>query len=697
MKPHIFKVISLAVLFLQFENNSAQNSTYQIKEQYDKHQKTFIENGSYNPCDIGNDYVAISNVYGDGMSYVLESYIRMYETTKDKAYLIKFILNAICMHEHRRDKLGIDTDPTWACKTCCDNTPYDGVGPPCMYHDGNIIWAMSHFVYLIKVQEPSLNTLPLPQIAGTKIPSNDFGINLWNTYGDFAEWIRIRTEQTLDYYTYGSNAYWADDTRCYTPIPNPDTDPDKTFAQAVNQQAGFACALFYLGITDPNTDYLHKAAQIAKAYKGTVDDQSNCYQLFGDWYGVGYNDTRDVTELQSNNSYVWKSNGWRRETCAGAHGNSPDDYEDISHAVQTLIYPQAINNRLQSNGVMLFDDNDMIRYRNTFSYNIFAGYSSSCPQFHSGVDGDDVITYNSSLGGLNTLKIRALAWMPFYKYDGYSSVPDVYNIVMDYYACDVLNNISNVASGMDYYGLSEVISAQWNKECNDITLYNRKVNYDQDFFAKGTLTIAPKQNDNFHQQGDPSFAEPIITQDEFTVEPGTSVTMVAGKSIVLKPGTHIKAGSNFHAYIDPTLCTDEKRLSFSNGNNDNKQNISNVNNSIILNDTLTQTYNDVQPQEIEKQLQEINEFNYEYSFTVAPNPFSEETTISFSIKEKCSVTLKVINQYGITVYNEIENVQTDQGYYNVPFDGKHLSKGIYFCILQLNGQIFQIQKIILIN
>jgi hypothetical protein len=223
-------------------------------------------------------------------------------------------------------------------------------------------------------------------------------------------------------------------------------------------QAGFACALFYFGLTNPNTDYLHKAAQIAIAYKGTYTEKHP--GLLGCLAPTSH--SYPVLDLQSNNSYVWKTNGWREITCSD-YNSGNNDYEDISHGVQTLIYPRAINNRLESNSVMLFDDYDMIRFRNTFSFNVYAGASSGCPQFHSGVEGDDVINYDSSFNGLNTLEIRSLSWMPFYKYDSYSSSPDVYDIIMNYYACDVLNSISNVATGLDFNGLSEVVSAQWDK------------------------------------------------------------------------------------------------------------------------------------------------------------------------------------------------------------------------------------------
>ena len=674
MKTFYKTLLAIIILYQSNLCFAQNNATYPIKEQYDKRNTDFVDNG-YDPCNISPSN--IPDTYGDGMSYVLESYMKMYETTKDKAYLIKFIINSICMHENRQDVLGTTNDPRWG---------YD----PSMYQDGLIIWPMAHFVNQVIIEEPALYSLPLPQIPNTKITSNAFGAS-FNTYGDFAQWLRVRTEQTLDWYTYGNSNnsfanYWGDDTRCYLP-----SNDHSDRAQSVNMQAGFACALFYFGLTDPNTDYLHKAAQIAIAYKGTYTEKHP--GLLGCLTPTSH--TYPVLDLQSNNSYVWKTNGWREITCSD-YNNGGNDYEDISHGVQTLIYPRAINNRLESNSVVLFDDYDMIRFRNTFSFNVYAGTSSGCPQFHPGVDGDDVINYESNFNGLDALKIRSLAWMPFYKYDSYSSTPDVYDIVMNYYACDILNSISNVATGLDFYGLSEVVSAQWDKECVNLTLYNRDVTYDQDFIVKNKLVVAPQQNDNFHQTGDNPFAEPKTfadngSKDRFVVESGTTVNMVAGESIELLPGFEARAGSNFSASINPSACTDGMRIANANG--------SNTTNNIVSKPEIIQheIYNDTLTETIDKQLDAINKFYFQNSLTISPNPFSETTSINFSIKDKSVVTLKIIDQYGREIFNEINNVQTESGNYTVPFNGQNLSKGIYFCMLQINGQIFQTQKIILIK
>ncbi len=613
-------------------------SPFTIKEQYDKRQKSLIENGPFNTCLVGNNTETISSTYGDGVSYILESYLKMYDSTKDKAYLIKFILNTICMHEHRLDVLGTYSvsEPRWACKDCPDE---NGNPVDYQYHDGLIIWPMSHFVHLVKIQEPYLYELSLPQITGTKISNNHFGNNLWSTYGEFAEWLRIRIKQTLDYYTYGNSQnnfanYWGNDTKCFTP-----TTDQSDRAQSVNKQTGFGCALFYLGATDQNSEYLQKVAQIALAYKGTWNER-NPHPTFSCLFG-GVIHTHPVLKLLSNNSYVWKTNGWRERICS-EHNNGTTDFEDISHAVQTLIFPLAIHNRLESNNVMLFNDNDLVRFRNTFSFNIYAGTISGCPRFHAGIDGDDEITYGNSYS-FNTLRIRSLAWMPFYKFDFLSSNPNVYDIIMDYYACDVLDNINNISYGLDFYGLSEVVAAQWDKECVNLKLYNRKIIYDQNFYVKNKLEIIPEANDGYHSMNDPSFAEPIIFENEFTIEPGVTVNVVVGENIRLKPGFLAKKGSTFSASLITTICSDGFRMAHygNEGQNDSSHLIvgETVENKFYLDSILNQ----------ETRLNRL---------TIQPNPSNGVFYYSLPLSEQIEYEILVTNSIGQLIFKSVRDLQS---------------------------------------
>jgi uncharacterized protein YyaL (SSP411 family) len=75
--------LTLITFTCLFQFTLAQNrADYPVKEQYEK--LTYNESYYY-------DNEAFK-AFGDNYSYRLESMIRMYETTGDKAYLIKFVI-----------------------------------------------------------------------------------------------------------------------------------------------------------------------------------------------------------------------------------------------------------------------------------------------------------------------------------------------------------------------------------------------------------------------------------------------------------------------------------------------------------------------------------------------------------------------------------------------------------------------------
>lgn len=170
--------------------------------------------------------------------------------------------------------------------------------------------------------------------------------------------------------------------------------------------------------------------------------------------------------------------------------------------------------------------------------------------------------------------------MPFYKFDDPNSSTTVYNILMDYYTCDIANNINTITEGMDFNGLAEVAAAQWDKECTNLTLYNRDVTYNQDFYVKNTLSIEPEKNDAYHNTAtDYPFAEPYIftdngSKDRFVIESLITTNISAGESIILKPGFEAKQGSSVNCSIQQGVCTNGMKMANNNylGNNISQNN-----------------------------------------------------------------------------------------------------------------------------
>lgn len=69
-----------------------------------------------------------------------------------------------------------------------------------------------------------------------------------------------------------------------------------------------------------------------------------------------------------------------------------------------------------------------------------------------------------------------------------------------------------------------------------------------------------------------------------------------------------------------------------------------------------------------------------------PNPFSQTTTISYTLPEDGFVSLKVFNVLGMEVA-ELVNTNQSAGTYTVSFNGDDLNGGIYFCTLRVNDQV----------
>jgi hypothetical protein len=559
--------LTLIAFTCLFKYTCAQTrADYPVKEHYEK-----LHYGAKAP-DVADG--EIFGGYGDNYSFRLESMIRMYETTGDKAYLITFVINAIEMQERRKDKLGVTTKPVWAYKESVADFNNDNVNPN-MYLDGLTIWPMAHFMDKVyRENRTELFNLAIPQIPNSKIVSNSFGIT-FTTFGQFAIWLGARAEETLIFYTYdtpqnNNTNFWGDNTRCYT------NKPDDDGTQILNQQAGFGAALFYLGLANPNQDYLDKAGYIGTAYKGNYTSTSSCPIFLGTPIIL-----TPVFQTLANNSYVWPGTGWQPLRCGSCNAGTLaqslssiqayTDYEDISHARQSLLYPFAINNKLSVNGTSLFNDYDMIKFRNTFALNIYAGVdNASCPQFHVAVDGDDYSKAGDcaeEFSGLNSKKQLALSYMPLYKYDSYKTEGnDVYDIVMNYYNCDIANDVVKQKDGVVILGLAETVAAQWDKECVNVTMYNRDVTYNQDFNLKNILTIAPQDYSTpYYALGDAPYAEPTVftdggTIDRFVIEPNTTVNMQAGERITFKAGFKASANCTFKASIVPSTCTDGARL-----------------------------------------------------------------------------------------------------------------------------------------
>ena len=142
-------------------NNVMAQTPYPIKEHYDKIFPTY----NYSPTGIGSDHIDCY-LTGNMLSWTLSSLLRMYETTKDKGYLIKFINLTIDIQNARKDQVYSGDDPIWVRKTdyFCDVIPgeepkADDTDEPA-YFNSLLIYPMAEFVNIV-LKDPTFDNTNL--------------------------------------------------------------------------------------------------------------------------------------------------------------------------------------------------------------------------------------------------------------------------------------------------------------------------------------------------------------------------------------------------------------------------------------------------------------------------------------------------------------------------------------------------------
>ena len=577
--------------------------------------------------------------FGETMGGELESYIIMYEQTKDKAYLYKFINRAITIQNTRGD-IGAFGGFGWS---------------TLFYKNGLVLYPQAHFVHLVKVDEPGLADAPLFDDLLTNHTTS------FTKIGQFADWLNDRVQESLDYYI--DNDFWMGSSLGFREAP------DKLAPVVMNMQSAFGAALFYIGHAYTIPDYLLKAVNLAALYKSQANKTDQCHGL-GD---LTYN--HPVLRIKPNNSYWWYHSGWS----FGIHPPCPfplppfvkvnqprvEDFtffhEDISHGGQDLIFPEvAYKYGLSSGNTVLFTEVEMTRYRNTFAKNIYNNGGFHNAVFGNGADNE---IFNNTCGPeVNNNPMcpfdfhRAVVptWAFLYRFDDFDNTPKpLYDIMLEYYDSDLLlpnDDPKNAASGLfigaKYAGLADIMTAQWDKECMSMTLKNRRVVYNQNFFAENILTVDPAAENAVNLLNANSYADPIIVDDKFIIEPNVEVDMTAGTEVHLKPGFHAREGSEFHAFIDQSLnCGNGKWAGSSgSGTGSNRQEI-----------TAPAKKKKTEPMEEPKEQPRL--------FRIYPNPTTGVFTVAGATDE-----IQVLDLFGRVVLTTLEP-QIDMSTY---------PSGIYF-------------------
>jgi len=88
-----------------------------------------------------------------------------------------------------------------------------------------------------------------------------------------------------------------------------------------------------------------------------------------------------------------------------------------------------------------------------------------------------------------------------------------------------------------------------------------------------------------------------------------------------------------------------------------------------------------------------NRFNLSQNY---PNPFNSQTIISFNIKTRSFVSIRVFNELGQEISSLVNDYKIE-GRYDIPFFSYNFPSGIYFYSLSLNREIVETKKLIVIN
>ena len=164
------------------------------------------------------------------------------------------------------------------------------------------------------------------------------------------------------------------------------------------------------------------------------------------------------------------------------------------------------------------------------------------------------------------------------------------------------------------------------------------------------------------------------TTDSYRVQPGGGLTLKAGREIKISGCTQIKAGSEFHAYIEEPDCDDE----------------------VLLSDKLTDHNPNVCSSypKLANETQEFDSPNIGNTvLTISPNPVTSISDIKLTVGTADNVSLMLYDNLGNQRLSYLDNISLKSGTYNYKLDGNELNSGMFVLILKIDGRIIT-EKII---
>lgn len=158
----------------------------------------------------------------------------------------------------------------------------------------------------------------------------------------------------------------------------------------------------------------------------------------------------------------------------------------------------------------------------------------------------------------------------------------------------------------------------------------------------------------------------IETSGSVIIKSGSEYKFTAGQQIILKPGFHAEAGSNFTATIEPCKLVANK--------------ISSKNETTI--DSLIEEKTIVY-----KHKTEILDLELQTSVFAFPNPSRIFTTIEYSLANEDFVSIEIYDINGILITTLMDKKQHKKGIYQIYFDTSNLSSGLYNCVFKTSSTV----------
>lgn len=177
-----------------------------------------------------------------------------------------------------------------------------------------------------------------------------------------------------------------------------------------------------------------------------------------------------------------------------------------------------------------------------------------------------------------------------------------------------------------------------------------------------------------------------VSNGNYVVEGDANVTLHAGNSITLNPGTIIFPGTNgsFHAYIDPFFtCTQYPMGMIANNNNNNGF-------PAVIND-----YEVVRLKEEEIFLT-TGSNPVETVFKIYPNPSNGDVTSEYTLDNSQFVEITIHDDCGRPVYKIKNKSSHEAGKYQIKLTGVNLPAGVYYCILRTETD-FKTNELIIVK